>query len=422
MFWTIAYLAPRYCRRYFIFPFMAAVLLLACSPLTIRQNTELDINASLLGGFVYADPQKQGPIYLAAYSVNHEKIQIAGQVRLSQSGTFYLPVPSGMYYLAAFQDLNQNEIHDPNEDCAQFGAPDFINAASQHFVTDLNMVLEADCIKNRPHLDKIQINKSNMVNQAMTGKTVLPSVLFNRRTHVGLGYVKPYYFLKRMGANIWFVEPYNPKKIPILFIHGSGGSPADWKYFTDNLDRSVYQPWFFFYPSGLPLEISAKILASKIQELHTKYKFEKMAIVAHSMGALIARSVFVHSQKSFPYIELFVSLSAPWGGVESAKVGAQKSPIKVASWRDIATESYFIIALYVNKLPETVHHYLLFGYQDKQNSLHPDSDGVVTLKSMLDNRAQQEAVRVYGFNENHASILKSPDAVAFFRNILREEL
>ncbi len=411
----------RFCSRYVILPIIAASFLTACSPAALRQNIELDINASLLGGFVHADPQNQGPIILTAYSDNNGKIQVAGRVRLPQSGAFYLPVPSGMYYLTAFQDSNENEVYDPHEVWARFGAPDLINAASQHFVSDLNLFLGAENKNNHPRLDNARINKRNMLNQALAGKTVLASVLFERSTHVGLGFVKPYYFLSRMGANIWFIEAYSPEKIPILFIHGSGGSPADWQYFAEHLDRSAYQPWFFYYPSGLPLEFSAKILALKIQELHSKYKYDKMAVVAHSMGALVARSLLVQSQKRFPYIELFVSLSAPWGGVESAKLGAQKSPLKVASWRDIATDSYFINALYEHRLPETVRHYLLFGYKSNGIPEFQDNDGVVRLKSMLDNRAQQEAVRVYGFNENHASILKSQTTFKFISKIIREE-
>jgi len=418
----MTYIRLRYCRQYIVFSLLAGLFLNACSFLTIKPNTDLGFNTSILSGFVHVDPQKQGPILITAYNVHNDNILAKGHVRLSQSGFFYLPVPNGMYYLAAFQDHNENEIYDPQEDCAQFGAPDLINAARQHIVTDLNMVLTTGEMNNIPHLRKITINKKEIINQAEAGRTVRSSVLFNRRTHVALGYVKPYHFLKRMGANIWFVESYNPAKIPILFIHGSGGSPADWEFFVENIDQSVYQPWFFYYPSGLPLEFSSKILASKIQELKTKYDFEQLSIVAHSMGALVARFMFIHSNKSFQYIGLFISISAPWGGVDSAKVGAQTSPIKVASWRDIATGSYFIDSLYERKLPKTVHHYLLFGYQDNRNALDPNSDGVITLKSMLDSRAQQEAIRVYGFHESHASILKSQDTLIFLKDIIRQEI
>ena len=422
LFRTIAFLSPRCCRRYLVLSLVAALFLNGCSLFTVKQNNKLDIQASLLGGFVHANPQKQGPIFVTAYRIHSGNIQVASHVRLSQSSTFYMPVPSGMYYLAAFQDENENGTYDPHEDCAQYGGPDLINAARQYFVTDLNMELGTGKTKNHPHLDKIRINKNEIVDQTVAGKVIRQSVLFDMRTHVGFGYLNPYYFLKRMGANIWFVEPYNPGKIPILFIHGSGGSPANWQYFVENLNHSAYQPWFFYYPSGLSLEYSAKILALKIQELKTKYKFNQIAVVAHSMGALVTRSLLIHPQKSFPYIKLFVSLSAPWGGVESAKVGAQRSPLKVASWRDIATDSYFITSLYEHSLPETVRHYLLFGYRSNGIPVYQDNDGVVTLKSMLDSRAQQEATRVYGFDENHQSILKSPDTIAFFGNIVREEI
>ena len=101
---TIALFIPRYCRPYIVPPLMAALLLVGCSPTAIRPNAELDMNASLLGGFVVANPQKQGPIILTAYGINNGKTQIAGHARLQQSGAFYLPVPPGMYYLAAFLD------------------------------------------------------------------------------------------------------------------------------------------------------------------------------------------------------------------------------------------------------------------------------------------------------------------------------
>jgi hypothetical protein len=140
------------------------------------------------------------------------------------------------------------------------------------------------------------------------------------------------------------------------------------------------------------------------------------------MGALVTRAVLIHSGKRFPFVKLFVSLSAPWGGVESAKIGAQKSPIKVASWRDLATGSYFITSLYEQGLPQNVRYYLLFGYKSKGIPVYQDNDGVVTLKSMLDSRAQHEAVRVYGFNENHAGILKSQATLAFINKIIREEI
>jgi hypothetical protein len=57
-------------------------------------------------------------------------------------------------------------------------------------------------------------------------------------------------------------------------------------------------------------------------------------------------------------------------------------------------------------------YYLVFTYQ--RNSLSPGAsgDGVVTLASQLRPEAQDEAARIFGFDEDHASVLSSPQVAA----------
>ena len=52
---------------------------------------------------------------------------------------------------------------------------------------------------------------------------------------------------------LFLLAPYDPDKIPILFVHGANGTPEGWKMIVEQIDRKKYQPWFYYYPSGFRL-------------------------------------------------------------------------------------------------------------------------------------------------------------------------
>jgi len=66
----------------------------------------------------------------------------------------------------------------------------------------------------------------------------------------------------RFATGIYLIHPYDPNKIPILFIHGLISSSISWQNLTNDLcsDPEIlehYQPWFFLYPTGQPVLESA---------------------------------------------------------------------------------------------------------------------------------------------------------------------
>jgi pimeloyl-ACP methyl ester carboxylesterase len=141
--------------------------------------------------------------------------------------------------------------------------------------------------------------------------------------HGSKGYWEGVSFFKEFGGNIYFLEEYDPQKIPILFIHGATGTPKGWKYFVDNIDRTRFQPWFFYYPSGARIQGMSYLLLWKLENLKFKYNFEQLYITAHSMGGLVARSFIIDYGTHFPYVKLFVSLATPWGGSRDGRVRCQ---------------------------------------------------------------------------------------------------
>ena len=61
------------------------------------------------------------------------------------------------------------------------------------------------------------------------------------------------------------VQPYDPKKIPVLFVHGLQVTPVTWTpmmnaLWADPVVRRNYQIWVFSYPSGYPIPYSALLL------------------------------------------------------------------------------------------------------------------------------------------------------------------
>ncbi len=106
-------------------------------------------------------------------------------------------------------------------------------------------------------------------------------------------------------AGIYMVEPYDPDRIPVLMIHGLQSSPLIWRemmaeYLSDPVLKKRYQFWAFYYPTGLSILDSARILRSSVANLRAELDpagnavaFRRMVVVGHSMGGILSRSLVV---------------------------------------------------------------------------------------------------------------------------------
>ncbi|HEX6566757.1 MAG TPA: alpha/beta hydrolase [Chthoniobacterales bacterium] len=107
----------------------------------------------------------------------------------------------------------------------------------------------------------------------------------------------------RFATGVYLIHPYDPNKIPILFVHGLLGTPLSWQNLTNDLcsDPRVlehYQPWFFLYPTGQPMLESAAQLREDL--VATQRLFDPsghaiasrhVVVVAHSMGGLLSHTL-----------------------------------------------------------------------------------------------------------------------------------
>jgi pimeloyl-ACP methyl ester carboxylesterase len=222
-----------------------------------------------------------------------------------------------------------------------------------------------------------------------------------------LGLWEPARFLEKYGAGMYWLEPYDPERIPVIFVSGAGGSAREWQYFFDRLDREKFQVWYWLYPSGMRISYLGHNLNRWIDRMSMLYGFERVYIVAHSMGGLVARDAIVNhlkevgaSEDKRVMIRDFISISTPWNGHRMARKGVEKISRPVPSWYDITPGSKFLQTVFNVSLKGRVNHHLLFGYTRRGGD-----DGAVSLSSVLLDEAQRDAVEVHGYRAEHVEIL-----------------
>ncbi len=89
-----------------------------------------------------------------------------------------------------------------------------------------------------------------------------------------------------------------------------------------------------------------------------------MYVVAHSMDGLVCRSALTEKSNFTDSVKLFVSIPSPWGGEQLSKIGVQKSPAVIPSWKDVEPDSEFIKRIFSSKLDSSMRYYIFFGLKE----------------------------------------------------------
>jgi pimeloyl-ACP methyl ester carboxylesterase len=110
---------------------------------------------------------------------------------------------------------------------------------------------------------------------------------------------------------LFFLNPYRPGRIPVVFVHGTASSPARWAEMANELlgdphIASHFQLWFFIYNSGQPVLLSAANLRDALNQVlktfdpeGTNPELHQMVVVGHSQGGLLTKSTVVTSGNAF---------------------------------------------------------------------------------------------------------------------------
>ncbi|MFM9434570.1 pimeloyl-ACP methyl ester carboxylesterase [Janthinobacterium sp. CG_23.3] len=398
---------------------LLCVCLSGCSLVKLKEESKTFYSSTVLAGYVSSAAPWDKPIVVAAYSTRNGRLEIAHHTVLHEAGGYELIVQKGEYGLFAFGDANGNLRLDAGEPVGDY-APAPVPASGTGAVVNLDFVISAKAQGAIPPGTSVAAAASGNQHSTQVGAIAkLDDALFSSESG-RRGYWAPVDFFKEVGGNIYFLEEYDPRKTPILFVHGAAGSPQDWKYFLQRLDRSRYQPWVFYYPSGASLDSMSYLLYWKLGNLQRRYHYDRLYLTAHSMGGLVVRSFLANYGEQFPAAKLFVSLSTPWGGDALADSGVAYSPAVIPSWNDVRASGRFVQTLFQKPLPRELDYYLFFGHAGRYSPLRPASnDGAITLASQLRPAAQSEATRVFGYDADHIGILSSPEVFAQYAALLK---
>jgi len=419
-----------------IFIAFIASLVTSCSFIYIKEQQEKAAEFCQLTGTIATEQVNKSSLIVALLRhksgslTNKDNWSLVDHYVLDKPGQWGFYSHSGTYFLTAFQDINNNKIFERDEPAIPFNSKEKFHCASKEHKSGIKLVIPqqgripgdapVDISNFQARSKAEQLNIS--LGQALAvGEVIsLEDQRFSRE-NASQGLWAPFDFIWKSKPGIYFLQPYDKDKTPVLFIHGINGTPIEFNFFIKNLDHSRFQPWVAYYPSGSKLSNIATHLNRTITQLKAQHHFQNLFLVAHSMGGLVARGMILENNKTFQekLYSLFISISTPWNGHNAAKI-AQYAPAAAYSWLDITPGSQFLSGLFYTEgesshqwFPTNISHHLIFTYLTGE----PD-DGTISIESQLRSEAQKDAKHLYGFLQSHNGILENIKTSTLINQIL----
>jgi hypothetical protein len=123
-----------------------------------------------------------------------------------------------------------------------------------------------------------------------------PIAAYSRVNELWLGFVNMVRGEKAQAkSGLYLLEPYDPNRIPVVFVHGLLSSGYTWLNVSNAVRadpeiRKHYQFWIFFYPTGNPILYSALRLREDLALAQKKYDLAHgIVLIGHSMGGIVCR-------------------------------------------------------------------------------------------------------------------------------------
>jgi alpha/beta hydrolase family protein len=108
----------------------------------------------------------------------------------------------------------------------------------------------------------------------------------------------------RNATGLLLPQPYDPDRVPVIFVHGLLSSKFIWRKTTlallqDPEIRRHYQFWVFSYPTGNPISFSALRLREDLAFAQQRFGLKDgVVLTGHSMGGLLSRMQVTNSGRT----------------------------------------------------------------------------------------------------------------------------
>ncbi len=387
------------------FLLLVASALAACSPFReLRSDLEAYGELSVVRGDVKVSGWQGLPIVVVALAIpddSAEPLTLVDVFNEQAPGRYWFRARPGTYRVGAFEDQDRDGKFDDGE---RGTLSRELEVKPKSKVEGPELVVAKPFRRSHSAIGQLELRDQTFA----SGEVVPLSDARFSRSLAGKGMWQPLKFAAENRPGVYFLQPYDPAKVPVLFIPGMSGYPQQFARLIERLDGTRFQPWVFLYPSGMPIQTMSSFLVRIIKRIQATHQFGSLCVVAHSMGSLVARSFVGQYEAELPEhpIRTLVTIAGPFTGIPFASWGLRMSPSVVPSWYDISPDSEFLAKLYRKPLSERVEYHLLFAFDDSG-----DSDSVVYMLSQLRSEAQGEAELVRGYRATHVGALRS-DALA----------
>lgn len=105
--------------------------------------------------------------------------------------------------------------------------------------------------------------------------------------------LRPGWFKDKTG--VFLLQPYDPKRIPVIYVHGLISTPYIWVDPINQIDqdpvlRTRYQPLVFAYPTGNPAAYSALEFRRQLASFSQRYPMPQgLVLISHSLGGVVSQ-------------------------------------------------------------------------------------------------------------------------------------
>jgi hypothetical protein len=258
-------------------------------------------------------------IAVLAVSNRYQRNEVTDINHVTRIGSYYgLNLPPGQYRLLVVSDLDRDGYYAGSEIIAARELSLSSSPATAMVIGDIDIDLEAPFTAAGFDFHIQVPRRESFPESAVYPRGTIRSLddeIFSPRLGV-LGMYEPAAFLERAPMMFYALEEDAAYKVPVVFVHGITGSPRDFASIISHLDRSLYRPWFFYYPSGTNLSQLSEFfhrifLSGNVIPLRGM----PMVIISHSMGGLIVRDALngYDGTGNGPSSVLLISIASPLG-------------------------------------------------------------------------------------------------------------
>ena len=211
-------------------------LITGCMFGELREEIQEERISYRLYGRVKNTAQDGGHVYVILYVQKDDGLELDRYLLPDDTDTYGFMIKPGTYFVAAFQDTNDNRRHDPGEPAGAYGPPDPIVVPKGTGIDSGKKVL-SDCdVKLTPGrfpLGNVETSIENNVNLAESLVKLGQQASWDdpafSQENADTGFWKPMTFLRQHGVGIYFMAPYDPEKISILFTQAPDTPLSDFQ-------------------------------------------------------------------------------------------------------------------------------------------------------------------------------------------------